>query len=53
MNYNDVQRFYLKKYGKTIGALKFKVYMLKKRKNTKQTLNSKVIRTRRVNLFVF
>lgn len=52
MKYRDVQRFYVQKYGKTIGALKFKVYILKKQKRAKQDW-SKIVRTRRVNLFVF
>jgi hypothetical protein len=52
MKYRDVQRFYVQKYGKTIGALKFKVYLLKKQKQTRKQ-ETPWTRTRRINLFVF
>lgn len=48
--YKDVERFYHLKYGKTVGALKFKLYLLRK-KQTKQ--GTETIRTRRMNLFIF
>jgi len=47
MKYSDVKRFYHAKYGKTIGELKFKLYLARK---TKKTVYKK---SRRINLFVF
>lgn len=49
MKYSDVKRFYMEKYGKTIGELKFKLYLARKTK--KPTLRYK--KSRRINLFVF
>jgi len=50
--YRDVRRFFIEKYGKIIGAFKFKIYMLKKKKLTKT--HEVVTKNKfRANLFVF
>lgn len=49
MKYSDVKRFYYAKYGKTIGELKFKLYLARKSKKETKTIQFK----RRINLFVF
>jgi hypothetical protein len=49
--YKEVERFYRLKYGKTVGALKFKLYLL--RKKQKRSNKTETVRTRRVNLFIF
>lgn len=49
--YSDVKRFYYEKYGKTIGALRFKLYLARKQKSKKQ--KETMIKKTRINLFVF
>lgn len=47
--YLDVRRFFLKKYGKTIGAFKFQVYLLKKQIPT----HEKIVNRYRANVIIF
>lgn len=49
--FSDVKRFYYEKYGKTIGELRFKLYLARKQKSKKQ--KETVFKKTRINLFVF
>lgn len=56
--YADVRRFYVQKYGKRVGALKFQVYLLKKKKRkspaaTADTRPKKRTSRFRINIFKF
>jgi hypothetical protein len=51
MKYSDVKRFYLEKYGKRIGELRFKLYLARKQGQKKKPKTEKI--HRRINLFVF
>jgi hypothetical protein len=50
--YRDVRRFYIEKYGKKIGAFKFRIYMLKKQ--IPKTSEEIIVRNRyRANIIIF
>lgn len=48
--YRDVRRFFIRKYGKKIGAFKFQIYMLQKLVPTHEVVTKNKFRA---NIFIF
>lgn len=50
--YVDVRRYYVQKYGERVGALKFQVYLLKRRASSPKTPRKRTSRFR-INILKF
>ena len=52
--YRDVRHFFIKKYGKKVGAFKFKIYLLHKQTPPKTKKTHSITKNKfRANIFIF